>query len=121
MKPPRHWQDAVTALIGLQLACAPFTLDYQGDGAATRNAVVAGVALLATGVAARLEFRRWIEAVTAAIGLWLLISPFALGFVNVKLAAYNAEVAGGAELLLVMFALFAKDARDAPWTKTGPE
>jgi hypothetical protein len=121
MKQPGHWQDVATTLLGLQLAIAPRVIDYQGDGIATANAVAAGIALLVMGGLARLAFRRGIEGINALIALWLLASPFALGFVNVKLAAQDAWVTGAAELLLVMLTLGARDPGDAPWSKTDPE
>jgi hypothetical protein len=85
------------------------------------NAVATGVTMLVTGVAARLAFRRAIEGVNALVALWLLVSTFALGFVNVKLAAQDAWVTGAAEVLLVIFTLLAREPRDLPWAKADPE
>jgi site-specific recombinase len=121
MRKPRHWEDIVTALLGLQLLVAPRVIDYQGDGIATANAVAAGITMVITGVVARLAFRRAIEGVNALVALWLLVSPFALGFVNVKLAAQDAWVTGAAEVLLVIWTLLAREPRELPWTKADPE
>jgi len=117
MKIARHWQDSATTMIGLLLVCAPWFVDYQGDTIATVNACAAGLALAAAGIAALCAYRTWLEGVSALIGLWLLASPLVLGFVNVKLAAWDAALSGGAELLLVVFNLLGKDPRDMPWAK----
>jgi hypothetical protein len=117
MKIARHWQDSATAMIGLLLVCAPWLVDYQGDTIATLNACASGLALATVGVAALYAYRGWLEGAGALLGLWLLAAPLVLGFVNVKLAAWDAALSGGAELLLVVFNLLGKDPRDLPWAK----
>ena len=122
MKPPlfariRHWEDPVIVLIGLQLLAAPWMIDYQTDVPAAENAQLVGAALAAVGLGACLHYRAWIQRLAAAISLWLLVSPFALGFVNVKNAMLNAEVAGTAVLLLSILTLLSRLRREQAWSK----
>jgi hypothetical protein len=113
----RHWEDPVIVLIGLQLLAAPWMIDYQTDVPAAVNAQVAGAALAIVGVCACLRYRAWLQRLAAAISLWLLVSPFALGFVNVKSAMLNAGIAGAAVLLLSILTLSSKLRREQPWSK----
>jgi hypothetical protein len=116
----RHWEDPVVALIGLQLLGAPWIIDYQTDVAAAANAHIAGAALAAVGIGAFLRYRPWLQWLAAAMAFWLLVSPFALAFVNVKSAMLNAELAGTAVVLLSMTRLLSKSRREAAWSKADP-
>ncbi len=91
-----RWQDWMNALLGLWLLAAPFLMNYAGDPgeAATRNSVAVGVALIAValvGLLKRLPRRRWL---TLALGVWLIVSPFALGYAGAEAAAWNAIITG---------------------------
>ena len=115
MSKPRHWEDPATALAGLWLVASPWVLDYQGDTTAMVNASASGTALIILGVAASIFFRHWMALFAAAIALWLLISPWTLGFVNVKLAAWNEEVAGAMVFLLSVWTLLSRDTGEDEW------
>jgi hypothetical protein len=90
----RRWQDWVVFALGLWLAVSPWLLDYAAHDAATANAALAGLALA---LASHFGFtfdHLSTEWVTMGIGLWLLSSPFVLGFEANHLAGINAVAVG---------------------------
>lgn len=80
MKQLKHWQDPVNAVIGIWLVLSPWALSYSGEIVPSANAVVIGVALVAAALGAMLVPQAWEEWTEAALGLWLIVSPWALGF-----------------------------------------
>ena len=75
-----RWQDSLNFLLGLWLILSPWALGYTASGAAFWNAIVLGLVLGALAVAALVEFREWEEWIGMALGAWLAISPWVLGF-----------------------------------------
>ena len=75
-----NWQDSVTLILGLWLIVSPWVLGFAGLEAATWNAVVFGLVIAAMALAALTTFRDWEEWIDMAIGAWLAISPWILGF-----------------------------------------
>jgi hypothetical protein len=91
-----RWQDWMHALLGVWLLAAPFLMNYSGSagGVATRNSVAVGVALIVValvGVLKRLPRRRWLAL---GLGVWLILSPFVLGYAGAEAAAWNAIITG---------------------------
>lgn len=91
-----RWQDWMIPLIGLWLVAAPFLMNYEGGygSAAARNSAVVGAALIAVplvGLVGRLSKREWI---VLALGVWLILSPFVLGYVEAEVAVWNAIITG---------------------------
>jgi len=80
MKRLKHWQDVVNALLGVWVVLSPWALGFQGTTAAMANAVVVGAALIAAAAGAMLVPRAWEEWTECALGVWLVISPWVLGF-----------------------------------------
>lgn len=75
-----NWQDSVTLILGLWLIVSPWVLGFAGLEAAMWNAVVFGLVIAAMALAALTTFRDWEEWIDMAIGAWLAISPWILGF-----------------------------------------
>ena len=80
MKQLKHWQDPVNLVLGVWLALSPWVLSHSGETVPTANAVIVGVALIAAALGAILVPRAWEEWTELALGLWLVVSPWALGF-----------------------------------------
>lgn len=101
----QRWQDWVTALAGLWLLASPFLLPAMGSAALTGlafwNQIIFGIAILALGLAALYAYRVWEEPVDAILGLWVIVSPWVLGFGDVTAFAYTNVVAG---LVVLVFA-----------------
>ena len=103
MKNFKHWQDPVNAVLGVALVLSPWVLDYSSESFATSNAVIIGLALVATALGAMLAPKAWEEWTEAILGLWMIMSPWVLGFSHVQAAMY---VAVGAGLIVVLLALW---------------
>jgi len=96
-----RWQDVIELILGVWLAFSPWTLGFSDMEAATWNAVVLGAAI---GIFALLEMglpRIWEEWISLAMGLWLVASPFVLGFSSHAVASWSTLATG------VMIAVFA--------------
>lgn len=100
----KHWQDRTNAIIAGWLIISPFVLGFQGEFTALANAVVVGVLLLATALGAILVPRAWEEWTETALGLWLAVSPWIVGFSH-PAARVNAVVAGLVILTLALWSL----------------
>jgi hypothetical protein len=100
----KHWQDSTNAALGAWLIVAPLVLRFQGDTAALANTAIVGVLLVATALGAIFVPRAWEEWTETALGLWLAVSPWVLGF-QVQVARVNALVIGLVVLTLALWAL----------------
>ncbi len=100
----KHWQDSINALLGVWLILAPWALGFQGDSSAAANTAIVGLLLLAAALGAIFVPRAWEEWTESALGLWLVLSPWALGF-DTLAARANAVVAGLVILTLALWAL----------------
>ncbi len=104
----RHWQDDITVLLGAWLIVSPWVLGFAGTQAAVWNAVLAGVFILLISLAALTRFEEWEEWLDMAIGLWLIASPWALGFASLgagvematAAATWNVVLAGLATVIM---------------------
>ena len=105
MKQVKHWQDPVNAVLGVCLVLAPWAVGFDGDTVATVNAVVIGLALVAAALGAMLVPRAWEEWTEALLGLWLIVSPWALGFGMATDAGRAAVVAGVVIAALALWTL----------------
>jgi len=115
MKQQEHWQDPVNALFGAFLLLSPWVAGYDSDTLATVNATVIGIALIAAAMGAMLVPRAWEEWTEALLGLWLVASPWLLGFGGDSRARAAAVVAGLAITLLALWALAFDEDYKARW------
>ena len=95
----RHWQDWLTLLVGMWLIVSSWVLGIAVPGgttaqAITWNFVLSGVAALALGIAALASFRVWKEWADVLLGLWLVASPWILGFLSAQAPRWNALACG---------------------------
>jgi SPW repeat len=107
MKQVKHWQDPVNAVLGACLVLSPWAwaLRYVDHQAATFNAVIIGAALIATALGAMLFPKAWEEWTEAILGVWLVLSPWVLGFALRKEAMLAAVIVGAAVMLLALWTL----------------
>lgn len=90
----RRWQDWANLILGLWLVLSPWLLGFSGTPAALWNALLIGVAV---GLMALLHLRdgpMWEEWVKVILGVWLILSPWVLGFSGVANAMWNAVIVG---------------------------
>ena len=105
MKQMKHWQDPVNALLGAWLVLSPWVLGYQTHATATGNGVIIGVALIAAALGAIFLPRAWEEWTEGALGLWMVASPWILGFTSLHAARNSAVIAGIAVMALALWVL----------------
>jgi hypothetical protein len=105
MRQPKHWQDLVNALLGVWVIVSPWVLGFEGSSMAMSNAVIVGIALVATALGAVFVPRAWEEWTEAALGLWLVVSPWVLGFSGHREALLSMMIAGLAVVGLAVWTL----------------
>jgi hypothetical protein len=101
----RRWQDWASFALGLWLAVSPWLVGYAAHDVATANAAFCGILLA---LAAHFGFsvdHLSTEWLNLGGGLWLVVSPFALGFESHHVAAANAIAVGCFIALLSAWAL----------------
>ncbi len=95
------WEDWAGVVLGVWLLLSPWVLGYSEHFAATANAVVLGI-ILASEELMHLgrheDAEEWVDVVA---GLWLVASPFVLGFGALAAPLVNTIAVG---LLTILFA-----------------
>lgn len=89
-----NWQDSISLILGLWLILSPWALAYTGIDAALWNAVAFGALIAIMAVMALVAFHEWEEWTDMAIGLWLIVSPWVLGFAMTEGGADPAMATG---------------------------
>ncbi len=75
-----YWQDWVNLALGAWLFVAPWALGYASQPAPAWNSWIFGIVVAAISIAALVQFAQWEEWINAVIAVWLVISPWVLGF-----------------------------------------
>lgn len=118
MKPSiKHWQDPVNAVLGVWLIVAPWALGFQAETAAIENSVVIGMAMLAFALTAIFLPRAWEEWMALVLGLWLIASPWALGFSAISVAKTSMIASGIVIAALALWVLLADKEYGGWWRK----
>ena len=71
--------DVANLILGAILLASPWIFQFSG-GPASTNALVSGVIIAVISIAALAAFAVWEEWLNLIMGLWVLISPWVLGF-----------------------------------------
>jgi SPW repeat len=101
----RRWIDWVNILLGLWLIVAPWVLSSTAiDGLAALNSRSVGIGLVA--LAALAMYRPTVlgDAIGVTLGIWLIASPWILGFDEWAVAPSNDVIVGP---LVIGYALWA--------------
>lgn len=101
----KHWQDPLALVLGLWMGISPWVLGHSAEPSPTWNAVILGVLIVLAALVALFRARAWQEWANAAFGLWLVISPWALGFSGAAMAMWNAVIVGVLVLALAVWTL----------------
>lgn len=103
-----RWASAGNVLAGLWLILAPFVLNFEGADAAQWNHIIVGAAVLI--LAAIRAFdpdeRESLSWMNVVLGLWMIVSPFLLGYANVNDAQTNSLIVGVVILALAAFSAY---------------
>lgn len=74
--------NALNALLGIALIMMPWYLDLGSTSVAARNASACGIAIAMVAALAIGKSYDWEEAITFAMGLWVSVAPWVLGFTD---------------------------------------
>jgi len=93
----QRWQDWVMLIFGAWVFFSPFWMAAYASsaGAAAWNAYIFGALAFIVAWGALATRKLWEEWVNLIIGIWLVISPFVLGFYRAESgAAWNQVILG---------------------------
>ena len=85
--------DWINLVLAVALFISPWVLGF-AQGTPMGNALIAGIVIGAIAIAAIVSFSQWEEWVNLIVGLWVLISPWVLGFTAVTSAVWAHVVIG---------------------------
>src|SRR5271154_369546 len=69
---PEQWTDWTTWLLGIWLCLSPWTLLFEFEATAMRNAVLLGVLVILIELVELSIFSGWEEWINVALGAWLI-------------------------------------------------
>lgn len=98
------WQDWANIVLAVLLFITPWVFQFAaspseaigavGSSAAAWNAWISALIVAGLAVAALLRFAEWEEWLNAIVGVWLVISPWLLGFAGLAAAMWSAVILG---------------------------
>lgn len=86
--------DVISLVLAVFLFLTPWIFGSVPDTTAAANAWISAVIIGGLAVAALTKFAEWEEWVSLVLGLWVIVSPWALGFAA-QTAAKSAHVIVG--------------------------
>lgn len=86
--------DTINALVVLLLILSPWLFRYSDASTATWSAVLTGTLLGMVVVARAIRSQNWQERAILGLGIWIAVTPWALGFGEVQNAAGMHVTAG---------------------------
>lgn len=107
----QHWQDWLVAAVGLWLILANWVLAPLLPGGVspapvTWNYLISGAAALVLAIAAIASFRIWEEWAGLVLGLWLIASPWVLGFASSLITLWTVMISGVVIVLVAGWTIF---------------
>ena len=102
----RTWEDWAGIVLGVLVGLSPWLAGQQNDPVVMWNAVLIGALVVALAVLELGGLQRWEQAGAILCGLWLIASPFALGYAEVGTLGYWHFVLGSAIVLLAVLELW---------------
>jgi SPW repeat len=88
------WQDVVNLILGAWLLVSPWVLRYADQPTPAWNAHIVGIIIIVLAAAAIWAFQKWEEWINALLGLWLIVSPWLLGFSAMREPLWNQIIVG---------------------------
>ena len=104
MEGQTRWQDWANLIFGVWMLISPAVLAMATTGPAAWNAYIVGIAVGVVAIIALIQPAGWEEVINLLLGLWLLASPWLVGFAAVAAAVTNQVIFG---LLIVIGAVWA--------------
>jgi len=107
-KTDSRWKDAANLLLGIWLGLSPTALAYMDESTRALNTSIVGIVIAVLATAAFVRFRKWEEWLNAALGGWLIVSPFVLGYFGRTESVRNQLVVGLLVCGLALWSALAK-------------
>jgi len=101
----KHWQDPLNLILGLWMLVSPWVLNHQAETNPTWNAAILGILIAAVALFTLFRVMAWEEWANVVFGVWLVISPWILGFSGLGAAMWNAVIVGAVVAVLALWAL----------------
>jgi Na+/citrate or Na+/malate symporter len=92
--------DVINLVVGALLFLTPWTLGFVGERTISWNAWVSGAAIFAVAIVALVAFTEWEEWINVALGVWVALSPWILGF-YANATATDVHLAAGLAVALL--------------------
>lgn len=105
----KRWQDGLIVYIGIYLFFSPFIMGFYSEiPARSWNFFLAGIAAIALAATAIRQRTRWQTQANMAVGLWLIVSPWIVGFSRVIDGRNDAIALGVMIALMALWSYFAE-------------
>ncbi len=106
----QRWQDYVTTLMGVWVLFSLEIIHFFFPELVFTRAIAwsqgaVGFALIAVGASAVAGYQLWEEWVDVILGLWLIMSPWIIGFGEVPVLTWNTILSGAAVAILAGWVL----------------
>jgi hypothetical protein len=96
-----RFQDWINLVLAAFLFVSPWLFGFTSHSLASWNAWICGAVIAALALAAIVRFAEWEEWINVALGAWLVIAPWILGFTAVAAAMWTHVILG---LVILVFA-----------------
>ena len=101
-----RWAAGLGVLAGLWILISPWALAFWGVGTATGNNLIVGIAILVlAAIAYSGPEEMWASWVNFILGIWLIVSPYVLGFSMFGRILGNNIISGIVVAVLAIIAL----------------
>jgi len=90
--------DVANLVLGAVLLFSPWIFGF-GAGTVSTNAYITGLVIAALAIAALAAFAVWEDWLNLFVGLWALVSPWALGFQGTKAMTVHVVIGAAVALL----------------------
>lgn len=90
-KHPQDWANLVLAVL---LFLSPWILGFSAEQYAAWNAWISAVVVAALAIGAISAFQEWEEWLSLIAGIWVVVSPWVLGFTAITIATWTHVVLG---------------------------
>lgn len=89
-----EWQDVANLILGAWLGVSPWMLAFAPQQVPAWNAIIVGLVIALAAAGALYAFHVWEEWLNGALAVWLVISPWILGFSTQQVPTWNQIIVG---------------------------
>jgi hypothetical protein len=89
-----HAPDWLNLALAVILFVSPWVLGFTAETAAAWTAWATGIVIAILAVAAIVQFAEWEEWASVVLGVWLVVSPWVVGFTHNVVAQWTHIVLG---------------------------